>query len=253
MVYFKTAKEIKTLRQGGKKLASVLRKVKQFVKPGVSAADLDKLAYNFICESGGKPSFLNYKPDFARQSFPNSLCVSVNEVVVHGIPLKEVILQPGDIVSLDLGMEYKGLFTDMAMTIGVGEIKPIYKKLIRITEECLKQAIKKCKLGNTLGDIGYVIQKYAEKNGFVIIKDLVGHGVGYFPHEDPVVFNYGMPHQGMRLEEGMVIAIEPMLTFDEGTVKEKKDGGFVTANGKVSCHFEHTVAITKKGPVVLTK
>jgi len=252
VIYFKTAEDIKILREGGKKLALILKKVTQAVKPGISTADLDKLAFNLISKYGGKPSFLNYQPSFADKPFPATLCTSINATVVHGAPSEEKILKQGDIISLDIGMEYKGLFTDMAITVGVGKIKPIYEKLIKTTKESLDQAIKMSKVNNTLGDIGYAIQKCVEKQGFVVVKDLVGHGVGYSPHEDPVVFNYGTPHQGIKLKEGMVIAIEPMVTFDDGTVKEEKDGSFVTANGKVACHFEHTIAITKKGPIVIT-
>ena len=196
---------------------------------------------------------MNYQPSFADKPFPATLCTSINEEVVHGIPSEKEILEQGDIISLDIGMEYKGLFTDMAITVGVGKIKPIYEKLIKVTRESLDQAIKASKVNNTLGDVGYAIQKYVEKQGFVVVKGLVGHGVGYSPHEDPVVFNYGTPHEGLKLEEGMVIAIEPMVTFDDGTVKEEKDGSFVTLNGKVSGHFEHTIAITKKGPIVITE
>lgn len=253
MIYFKTSEDINILREGGKRLALVLKKVVQAVQPGISTADLDKLAFNLIREYGGKPSFLNYQPSFANKPFPSSLCTSINETVVHGIPSEKKILKQGDIISLDLGMEYKGLFTDMTVTVGVSRIKPIYEKLIKTTRRSLLQAIKASKVNNTLGDIGYAIQKCVEKQGFVVVKGLVGHGVGYSPHEDPVVFNYGTPHQGLKLEEGMVIAIEPMVTFDDGTVKEEKDGSFVTANRRVSCHFEHTVAITKKGPIVITE
>ena len=253
MIYFKTTEDINILREGGKRLALVLKKVVQAIQPGVSTAGLDKLAYNLICEYEGKPSFLNYQPSFAHKPFPSSLCTSINETVVHGLPLEKKILKQGDVVSLDLGMEYKGLFTDMAVTVGVEKIKPIYEKLIKTTKMSLLQAIKTSKINNTLGDIGYAIQKRVEKEGFVVVKDLVGHGVGYSPHEDPVVFNYGVPHEGLKLEEGMVVAIEPMTTFDNGAVKEEKDGSFVTVNGKVSCHFEHTIAITKKGPIVITK
>ena len=253
MIYFKTSQDISILREGGKKLALALKKVTQAVEPGISTADLDKLAFNLIREYGGKPSFLNYQPSFADKPFPATLCTSINEEVVHGIPSEKEILKQGDIISLDIGMEYKGLFTDMAITVGIGKIKPIYEKLIKTTRQSLLQAIKASKVNSTLGDVGYAIQKYVEKKGFVVVKGLVGHGVGYSPHEDPVVFNYGSPHQGLELEEGMVIAIEPMLTFDDGTVKEEEDGSFVTANGRVSCHFEHTVAITKKGPIVITE
>ena len=253
MIYFKTPEDINILREGGKRLALVLKKVVQAVQPGISTADLDKLAYNLICEHGGRPSFLNYQPSFANKPFPSSLCTSINKTVVHGLPSEKKILKQGDVVSLDLGMEYEGLFTDMAVTVGVGEIKPIYKKLIRITKESLMLAIQASRVNNTLGDVGHAIQKCVEKEGFVVVKELVGHGVGYSPHEDPVVLNYGVPHQGLKLEQGMVIAIEPMATFDNGAVKEEKDGSFIAANGRVSCHFEHTIAITKKGPIVITK
>lgn len=253
MINYKTAQEISVLREGGKKLALALKKIKKAIKPGISTANLDQLAFNLICEYGGKPSFLNYQPSFANKAFPSSLCTSINETVVHGIPSKKKILKEGDLISLDLGMEYKGLFTDMAVTVGVGKIEPIYKKLIKTTKESLLQAMKASKIGNTLGDVGYAVQNCVKKEGFVLVEGLVGHGVGYSQHEDPVVFNYGIPHEGLELKEGMVIAIEPMVTFDSGTVKEEEDGSFVTANGKVACHFEHTVAITKKGPMVVTR
>ena len=253
MISFKTTEDINILREGGRKLALILKKIGQVVQPGISTADLDKLAFNLVCECGGTPSFLNYQPSFADKPFPSSLCTSINETVVHGLPSKEKILKEGDVISLDLGMKYKGLFTDMAITVGVGKIKPIYEKLIKVTKKSLDQAIKASKVDNTLGDVGYAIQRHVEKNGFVVVRDLVGHGVGYAPHEDPVVCNYGIPHQGLKLEEGMVIAIEPMVTFDSGVVKEEKDGSFITANEKVSGHFEHTIAITKKGPIVITE
>jgi len=252
VISYKTAQEISILREGGKKLALALKNTIRAVEPGVSTAYLDKLVFSFICKYGGKPSFLNYQPSFANKPFPSSLCASINKTVVHGIPSERKVLKEGDLISLDLGMEYKGLFTDMAITVGVGKIEPIYKKLIKITKGSLIKAIKASKIGNTLGDIGYAIQNCVKKNGFVLVEGLVGHGVGYAQHEDPVVFNYGIPHEGLKLKEGMVIAIEPMVTFDSGTVKEEEDGSFVTANGKVACHFEHTIAITKRGPIVIT-
>ncbi|MDD5760539.1 MAG: type I methionyl aminopeptidase [Candidatus Pacebacteria bacterium] len=249
----KTDSEIRVLRQGGQRLSLVLKKIVRGVKPGISSDDLDKLAFNLINQYGGKPSFLNYQPDFAEKPFPKSLCVSINETIVHGVPLKKIIIKEGDLVSLDLGMEYRGLFTDMAVSVGVGKIKPRYQKLIKVTKEALNKAIRASKIGNTLGDIGYAIQSYVEKNGLVVIKNLVGHGVGYLPHEEPAVFNFGKPGQGLKLKQGLVIAIEPMVTFFSGEIKEKQDGSFVTADGEVACHFEHTVAITKKGPIVITK
>lgn len=249
----KTKSEIRVLRQGGQRLSLVLKKVAKAVKPGISSDDLDRLAFDLINQYGGKPSFLNYQPDFSDKPFPKTLCVSINETIVHGVPSKKMIIKEGDLVSLDLGMEYQGLFTDMAVTVGAGKIKSKYERLIKITKEALNKAIQSSRIGNTLGDIGYAIQSSVEKNGLVVIKNLVGHGVGYLPHEEPAVFNFGEPGQGLKLEQGLVIAIEPMVTFSSGEIKEKKDGSFVTANGEVACHFEHTVAITKRGPIVITK
>jgi methionyl aminopeptidase len=249
----KSAQEIKILHEGGQKLSLILRKVAKLVKPGISAEDLDELSFKLISQYGGKPSFLNYQPDFADKPFPKSMCVSINETVVHGIPSKAMILKEGDLVSLDLGMEYKGLFTDMAMTMGVGKISPRLQKLVKITRESLERAIKASKVDNTLGDIGYAIQNYVKKNGLAVVTSLVGHGVGYAPHEEPAVFNFGTPGQGLKLEPGLVIAIEPMVTFENGAVKEKEDGSFVTINGQIACHFEHTIAITEKGPIVVTR
>jgi methionyl aminopeptidase len=249
----KSDQEIKILREGGQKLSLILKKLTKLVKPGVDAEYLDKIAFDLISECGGKPSFLNYQPDFADKPYPNTICVSVNETVVHGIPSKEIVLQEGDLVSLDIGMKYKGLFTDMAVTVGVGKISSQLEKLTKVTRESLNRAIKAAKVGNTLGDIGYAIQNYVEKNGLAIVTSLVGHGVGYAPHEEPAVFNFGTPGRGLKLEPGLVIAIEPMVTFESGAVKEKEDGSFVTINGQVACHFEHTIAITKKGPIVITR
>ena len=253
MIHLKNKENIIILQEGGKRLAKVMKVLRREAKPGVSAAFLDEVAYKMIKKYGGYPSFLNYQADFANQLFPNSLCVSLNDVVVHGIPKKEIIFKPGDLVSLDLGMEYKGLFTDMAITVGLGRMKPEEKRLIKTTQEALAAAIKIARPGNTLGDIGYAIENCATKNGFVVIRDLVGHGVGYAVHEDPPVFSYGEKGKGMKIEAGLVIAIEPMITYDNGAVKENSDGSFATLNGKKACHFEHTVAITKKGPIVITE
>ncbi len=252
MISLKTPQEIKILQQGGKILSEVLHQVARATKPGVSAEDLDKLAYKLIKEKGGEPSFLNYQPDFASVPFPNSLCVSVNDVVVHGIPYANLIIRSGDIVSLDLGLKYKGLYTDMALTIGVGKINPLYRKMIAVCRGALQAGIRAAISGNTLGDIGYAIQSFVEKRGFVVIKDLVGHGVGYSQHEDPLVLNFGKPHQGIPLKTGMVLALEPMITLDNGAVKEKSDGSFVTANRKVAVHWEKTIAVGRRGPIVIT-
>lgn len=253
MIQLKNKEDIIILQEGGRRLAKVMKVLHKEAKPGVSAAFLDEIAYKTIKEYGGYPSFLNYQADFANRPFPNSLCVSLNDVIVHGIPRKEIILKSGDIVSLDIGMKYKGLFTDMAITFGLDKIKPDEKELIKTTKNALVAAIKVARPGNTLGDIGYAIENCATRNGFVVIRDLVGHGVGYAVHEDPPVFNYGEKGKGMKIEAGLVIAIEPMLTYDNSAVKENSDASFATLNGKKACHFEHTIAITKKGPIAITE
>ncbi len=252
MTRLKSVSEIKQLREGGEILSQVLKTVSEAARPGVSVADLDQLAHQLISKQGGRPSFLNFKPDFSEEIFPASLCVSINDVIVHGVPMAQMILQKGDVVSLDVGMEYKKLYTDMAVTIALDPVKPVYKKLIQVTKDSLQKAIEVVRSGNTLGDIGYAIQSYVESNGFVVIQNLGGHGVGYAVHEDPFVFNFGQPGQGLKLRPGMVIAIEPMVTLKSKDIKEHKDGSFSTEDGEVSAHFEHTIAITQRGNVVIT-
>lgn len=252
MVKLKSEEEIKILKEGGKILGEILRDLAKKVKPGVFTKELDWLAENSIKQVGGKPAFKNYKPDFAVRAYPATLCASVNSVVVHGIPNSQP-LQEGDILTLDLGVEYKGLFTDAAITVAVGKISSQAKKLINVTKKSLELAIEQCEVGYTLGDIGYAIEKYIRSRGFREIRMLTGHGVGYKPHEDPDVLNFGEPGKGMRLKEGMVIAIEPMVSLGSGDVVERFDGSFVTKEECLSAHFEHTIAITAKGPIVLTK
>ena len=252
MVRLKTEEEIKILREGGKILSRIIKDLAEKVKPGVLTKDLDWLAENSILKVGGKPAFKNYKPDFAVRAYPATLCASVNETVVHGIPNNQP-LQEGDILSLDLGMEYKGLFTDMAITVGVGKISPQAKKMIEVTRKALESAIKECEVGSSLGDVGYAIERYVRNQGFREIRMLTGHGVGYQPHEDPDVLNFGEAGKGMKLKEGMVIAIEPMISAGSGDVIERYDGSFITKEECLSAHFEHTIAITATGPIVLTK
>jgi len=253
VIHLKNKQDIIILQEGGKRLAKVMKVLRRETKPGVSAAFLDELAYTMIKKYGGYPSFLNYQPDFSNRPFPNSLCVSLNDVIVHGIPRKDIILKPGDLVSLDLGMEYQGLFTDMAITVGLGRMKPEEKRLIETTQKALAVAIKVARPGKTLGDIGYAIENCATKNDFVVIRDLVGHGVGYAVHEDPPIFNYGEKGKGMKIETGLVIAIEPMITFGNGSIKEMSDNSFATLNGKKACHFEHTIAILKNKTIIITR
>jgi methionyl aminopeptidase len=252
MIKLKTEEEIKILKEGGHILAKIIKEVAKKAKAGVTTRELDWLAENLIIKNGGQPSFKNYQPDFSINPFPASLCVSVNNVVVHGIP-NDYILQNGDVVKLDLGMKYKGLYTDMAITVGIGRISPLAKKLISVTKKSLDLAIKAAQEGKTLGDIGFAIQNYVRSHNFYEIRVLTGHGVGYAPHEDPDVLNYGEPGKGLRLKEGLVIAIEPMVAVDTSDVVELFDGSFATKTGCLAAHFEHTIAITSKGPIILTK
>ncbi|OGY79616.1 MAG: type I methionyl aminopeptidase [Candidatus Kerfeldbacteria bacterium RIFCSPHIGHO2_02_FULL_42_14] len=247
MIRLKTKAQIQLLRENGKRLAYILSQVQQSVATGISTYELDQKAEKEIHAQGGTPSFKGYK------GFPASICVSVNEEVVHGIPTKEKILKSGDIVGLDIGMWYDGLCTDMAITLGVGKISKTAKKLLVTTQRALTQAILKAKLGNTIGDIGACVQKYAEARGFGVVRDLVGHGVGYAVHESPQVPNFVGQNADMKLAEGMVLAIEPMLTCGSYEVEVLEDGWtVVTKDDSFAAQFEHTIAITKQGPLILT-
>jgi len=252
MIKLKTEEEIKILKEGGRILSMILDEVAKKVKSGVATKELDWLAENYILKYNGEPAFKNYQPEFSLKSFPASLCVSVNNVIVHGIP-DNYLLRNGDIVKLDLGLKYKGLFTDKAITVGVGKISSLAKKLIITTKKALLLAIKTARIGATLGDVGYIIQQYVRSQGFYEIRALTGHGVGYKPHEEPDVLNFGTPDKGIKLKRGMVIAIEPMVAVDSSDVIEMPDGSFVTKEGGLAAHFEHTVAITDRGPLILTK
>ncbi|MCX6703061.1 MAG: type I methionyl aminopeptidase [Candidatus Wolfebacteria bacterium] len=214
--------------------------------------DLDKLAEKLIRKAGGKPGFLNYKPDGARHPYKASICASVNDVVVHGFP-GDYILKPGDILKLDFGVIYKGFYSDGAATFGIGKISEEARKLIETTKESLALAIKECWPGNTLGDIGSAVENFAKKRGFRPIKGLTGHGIGSKLHEDPVVFNHGTRGMGMKLAPGMVLAIEPMLSAGSDKVIQLDDESWATSDKSLSAHFEHTVAITEKGPRILTR
>jgi methionyl aminopeptidase len=251
MVKLKSNEDIKILREGGKILNGIIKELEKRIKSGANPKEIDWLAENLIKKAGGKPAFKGYKPDFAKKKYPSTICFSPNSVVVHGVPDSSLIKE-GDIVGIDIGMEYKGLFTDMAITIGVGNISNEAKKIISTTKECLNLAIKYAKGGNNLGDIGWAIETHAKKNGFNVIKALTGHGVGYSPHEEPAVLNFGELGQGMELKSGLVIAIEPMLSACSGAIVELSDGSFGTAENCLSAHFEHTIAITKRGNIVLT-
>ena len=245
MVIIKTPQEISIIKEGGKILAKILNQLSQKVKPNIKTEDLNKLAEEFIFK-------YNTKPSFKDAGFPTALCVSINEEIVHGVP-SERKLKEGDIVSLDLGIWHKGLCTDAALTVGVGEISEEAKKLIKTTKECLLLGIKQAKISGHLGDIGAAIQEHAEKFGFSVVRDLVGHGVGKQVHEDPDVLNFGCKNSGIRLKEGMVLAIEPMLTTGTWKIKQLKNTeAIITKDKSLSAHFEHTIAIGKNEGEILT-
>ncbi|MDQ3075629.1 MAG: type I methionyl aminopeptidase [bacterium] len=255
-VIIKTKEEIDLIRESCKHLATVLHKVKATVAPGVSTYDLDKYAEKLIREYGDTPAFLNYRPEGARTPFPASLCVSVNDEVVHGIPKKDRILNEGDIVCIDLGINHKGFFSDMALTVPVGAVDDASMKLLGVTEEALHVGINECRPGNKVGDIGHAIESFvkSQKTKYGIVEVLSGHGVGKYIHEDPYIPNFGKKGTGVKLVPGMIVAIEPMLNIGTKNVFiDKDDWTFKTNDGKRSAHFEHTVLITDGEPEILTK
>lgn len=255
MITIKTNEEIEILREGGRRLAEIMEAVSRAVSPGVSSAELNNLAERMAIDGGDKPAFLNYRPYGAKRPYPASLCVSINDEIVHGIPNEDdKILKEGDIVSLDMGLIHKGLITDMAVTVPVGKIDDSARKLINVCGESLMKGIEAASGGETIGDVGFAIEKYVRPFGYGIVRELAGHGVGYKVHEDPYVPNFGKKGAGEKLKSGMVLAIEPMI--NEGTEKIilDKDGyTYRTKDGKRSAHFEHTILITKGKAEILTK
>lgn len=247
MIRIYNKKEIGILRRGGKILAEIMEKLKKEVKLGVTTEYLNKVAEDLVFSAGVQSSFKGYN------SFPAALCTSINEEIVHSVPSGRQLKQ-GDILSLDLGIKFKGYCTDMAVTVPIGYINKQVKKLIWVTEEALGLGIEQAQSGNFLGDIGYIIQKHAKKNGFNVVKDLVGHGVGKNVHEEPVIPNYGRQRTGPELVQGMVLALEPMVVIGDWHIEKARDGfGYKTADNSLSCHFEHTIVITKNSAEVLTK
>ncbi len=252
-VIIKTEQEIQNMREGGKRHAEILQKLAKMVRPGISTWELDQEAEKMIKEFGDLPAFKGYKPDGAKTPYPATLITSVNEEVVHGIPSKKRILQEGDIISLDIGVNHNGVFTDAAITVPVGKISKELNELLMVTEEALQIGIDQVKPGNTVGDVGYAIQSFINKR-YGIVEGFSGHGVGRHIHEDPYIPNYGKSGQGEKLVPGMTIAIEPMMNLGTKYVKILKDGyTVVTKDGKPSAHFEHTVLVTEVGYEILTK
>jgi len=254
MITIKTKEDIAILREGGKRHAQILEALRKMVRSGISAEDLDREAYRLILENGDKPAFLNYKPRGEKGPFPASLCVSVNDEVVHGIPYAHKILKEGDIVTLDLGLIHKGLITDAAISVPVGKVSAELAKLIAVTEEALKAGIKEAKGGKRVGDVGVAIERLAIANGYSVVEELSGHGVGYEVHEHPNIPNFGEAGKGETLRPGMVVAIEPIFNLGQRHVILDSDGyTYRTKDGSPSAHFEHTVLITKGSPEIFTK
>jgi methionyl aminopeptidase len=224
----------------------VLAQLEAIVAPGVSTRDLDVLAERLVREGGGEPAFKGYR------GYPATLCASVNEQVVHGIPSPRQLVE-GDIVSLDMGVKLNGFYGDSAVTVGVGRIGDDTAQLLRVTQEALERGITQVKVGGRISDIGHAVQQHVESHGFSVVREFVGHGIGASLHEEPQIANYGEPGRGPRMAEGMVLAIEPMVNMGRPAVKVLEDGWTaVTRDGSLSAHFEHTVAVTKQGPLVLT-
>jgi methionyl aminopeptidase len=246
MIQLKTEKEIELIRTGGEILAGALKLVREACHPNVKTIELDQMAEEYILERGGRPAFKGY------QGFPGTLCISVNEEVVHGIPGNRK-LKSGDIVSVDCGVVWEGFVADSATTIPVGDIDEETSSLLTVTEESLYKAIDQARVGNYVRDISQVVQEWVEKHGFSVVRELVGHGVGREMHEDPQIPNYVTAQRGPKLKEGLVIAIEPMVNVGGCEVRLKRDRWTIeTLDRSKSAHFEHTVAVTKDGPQILT-
>ena len=235
------------MARAGEKLARVLKKLKEAVHPGLATKSLDDLAEELIRREGGKPNFKGY------DGFPAAICTSVNENTVHQVP-GNYQLKEGDLLSLDIGLDYQGWQADMATTVGVGTISPLAQKLIKVTHEALFRGIAEAQPGHYLGDIGFAIQSYVESQGFQVVKELTGHGIGHELHEDPDVFNFGNPGEGLMIKEGLVICIEPIVSAGSGQIVLGEDGfTYPTKDGSLSAHFEHMLAVTSQGPRILTK
>lgn len=248
MIVCKSSTELETMHQAGLIVWEVLNELRMMVAPGISTQELDQIAERRTKEHNARPAFKGYR------GYPASLCASINEEVVHGIPSAARKLREGDIVSLDFGVELDGYFGDAAVTVPVGRVKPEMETLLRVTRESLDRGIEQARVGNRLSDIGAAVQQWVERAGFSVVREFVGHGIGTRMHEEPNVLNYGEPGHGPRLQEGMVLALEPMVNMGGAAVRVLSDEWTAVAtDGKPSAHFEHTVAITANGPWILTR
>ena len=252
-INLKSKSEIEIMRESGKILAEILRLLSSKIEPGISGDELEKIAEKEVKKYGVIPSFKNYVISKKIIPFPAIICLSINDEIVHGFPHRKVIKE-GDVVSIDMGVKYKGFHSDSAATVSAGKISKKARKLIEVTKESLFKGIEQVKPGNRIGDIGFAVQKYAEENNFSVVRNLVGHGVGRSIHEPPEVPNFGNKKTGLKLFPGMTFAIEPMLNEGSYYIKCDNDGWTIrTTDGKLSAHFEHTVAVTEEGCEILTR
>lgn len=255
--YIKTHEQIEGIRRSCRAMALIFAEIEQLVKPGVTTEELENKTCELMAKVGGKPAFKGYKTHARAIPFPSALCISINHEIVHGPALPARILQEGDIVGIDVGMNLNGYFSDMARTLAVGKISSKAQKLLDVTKHSLSLGIDQMKVGHTLNDIGTAIQKYVEKEGFGVVRELVGHGVGLSVHEDPQIPHYNIKEAGLpnvRLAAGMVLAVEPMVTEGDWRIAMGADGfSFVTRDGKLAAHFENTILVTSNGPEILTE
>ena len=247
MIVLKTTKELSLMKEAGAVAAGALKAAGAAVEPGVTTDEINRIAHNFIVKSGAIPTFKGYN------GYPAATCISINDEVIHGIPSKKRIIKAGDIVSIDVGATFNGYVGDNAATFAAGDISPEAQRLCDTTRESLYEGIKAAVAGGRIGDIGSTIQRYCEERGFSVVREFTGHGIGKQMHEDPSVPNFGTPGRGVRLLPGMTIAIEPMINMGGAGIRQLPDGWTIkTKDGSLSAHFEHTVAITSNGPVILT-
>jgi methionyl aminopeptidase len=248
MIHLKSAKEIDTMRGASRIVAEILLELREIAREGITTGEIDRIAEDLTLKKKAKPAFKGYR------GFPASICISVNEQIVHGIPSSKRVLKNGDIVGLDFGVIYDGYYGDSAVSVAIGQIPPEIDHLLRVTEQCLYRAIEQAIPGNFISDISAAVQKLAEANNFGIVREFCGHGIGRSLHEDPPVLNYVQNGKGAKIKAGLVIAIEPMINLGTDKVKILEDGWTViTADGKPSAHFEHTIAVTPNGPEILTR
>lgn len=253
MSNIKSKEDITSLKESGKILKITLDAISDLIKSGVKLSFLDSQARHIIHSYNAKPSFLGYRPEGSEKPFPASICTSLNSVVVHGIP-DNTVLQSGDVLKIDIGVDYRGYFTDASRTIIVdNRASPAVKKLIKATKEALYCGITEARIGNKIGDIGFVISAIAKKYNVSVIEGLAGHGLGFAPHEDPLIFNFGKKNTGMLIKEGMVFALEPMFSLGSPKIHQRLDGSYQTIDNSITAHFEHTIVVLETGAHILTE